>query len=277
MDTPLKQANHKLSTGRHGGWLPDRPSHKDWFLSKKLDTTTAVPENPSLPPASFPKMRDQGNQGSCTGHMIRNVLMQRLLDRDLKKWSKYDLSPASGYYNARKIEKNIRQDSGAFIRNVFNGAGEWGIAREDHAPYRPDRLLVRLSSQAEQSAKWHQAIKFYRCDEPGASSEKTVDNMLRALGAGLPLGLGFGCFTNLNLADADGIIRLPGPHDDEDGGHAIACYGADTRERMFWGPNSWGPWGAKGPDRQLGYWRMTFEYVLKRLADDIWAGDHEPT
>ena len=266
----LRWTPHRLPSGRHGGWLPDRPSHKDWRLSRKLDTRSLLPESPQLDPATYPAIRDQGRQGSCTGHGTRNALMQRLRARDKVLWSKYDLSPASAYLNARRLEGSIAQDTGAYIRDVVEGASRWGVAREDHCPYHDDRLTTGLSAQAEQSAKWHQALHYYRCDEVGASTQQTVDNIVRALGAGLPVIFGFTCFSNLGEADGDGYIRMPGPRDSEEGGHCMCIYGADTRQQVFTGPNSWGiPWG------NHGYFALPFDYFLQGLADNAWAVDHE--
>jgi C1A family cysteine protease len=270
-ETPSRIA----SVGRHGGWLPDRPSHKDWRLSELLGHV-AVPENPTLDPETYPTMRDQGRQGSCTGHSFRNALMQRLLTRDREFWEKYDLSPASAYYNARKIEGSIRYDTGAYIRDVMEGAAKAGVAREDHCPYDQDHLTISLTAQAEQSARWHQALHYHRCDDVGASTEATVDNILRALVAGLPVVFGFTCFANLSEADDTGVIPLPGKRDEEDGGHCMCIYSADTTQRMFIGPNSWGTnWGGVGKDGQRGYFALPFDYFLKGYADDAWAVDHE--
>jgi C1A family cysteine protease len=269
-------APHRLGNGRHGGWLPDRPnSLQSRPLSKRLDLGVVTPQNPFLPPESYPEMRDQGSQGSCTGHGTCNALEQRLLSRDAAFWRKYRLSPASAYLNGRKIDGTVKHDYGSYIHSVVRGASEWGVARLDHAPYDPRRLTTSLSKQAIESAKWHQAINAYRCDNNGVYPNETVDNILKALAAGMPVVFGFTCFTNLSQADADGLIRLPGSSDREDGGHCMCIYEGDTSTREFIGPNSWGPWGHRGRDGQMGYFRLPFDYFLRGLADDAQAIDHE--
>jgi hypothetical protein len=245
-----KNPRHLIrSTGHnHGGWLPDRPNgEQDWRLERKLGDAirAAVPENPFLDPATYPKIRNQGQQGSCTGHGVRNVLMQRLLSRDHPLWSKYDLSPASAYLNGREIDGSVNEDAGSYIRSVVKGAAAKGVTREDFAPYNDRRLTTQLSAKAVEGAKWHQALHYYRCDVVGASTETTVDNIIRALAAGLPVIFGFTCFSNLGFADADGFIRLPGPNDHEDGGHCMSIYEADTRNRKFYWPEFLGRMGCK--------------------------------
>jgi len=267
---------HRLNNGRHGGWLPDRPSHRDFRLSDKLGPRPMGElQSTFLDPSTYPKIRDQGQQGSCTGHGARNALMQRLRARDKVLWSKYDLSPGAAYYNARKLEDSIRYDTGAYIRDVIEGAAKWGIAREDHCPYDETKLVTNLSFQAEQSAKWHQALHYYRCDVEGASRSATIDNIIRALSANLPVVFGFTCFSNLWDADENGRIPLPSRVDRDEGGHAMCIYEADTSARMLIGPNSWGAWGGTGRDGQRGYFALPFDYFLRGYADDAWAVDHE--
>lgn len=275
----VKKSNRHLlgANGRHGGWLPDRPSHKDWPLSKKLGPPPMGElASAHLDPETYPAVRDQGQQGSCTGHGTRNALMQRLRARDKVLWSRYDLSPAAAYYNGRRLEGSIREDSGAYIRDVVEGAAKWGVSREDDCPYDDRRLVTSLSTKAQTSAKWHQALHYYRCDVLGASTSTTIDNIVRALAAGMPVIFGFACFSNLGDADRDGYIRLPGPRDSEDGGHCMTIFEADIKQKVFIGPNSWGQgWGAVGRDGQRGYFILPFDYVSHGLADDFWSVDHE--
>jgi C1A family cysteine protease len=272
-----KDRPHRLPLGRYGGWLPDRPSHKDWRLSNKLGPAPAsAPESVHLDPATYPTIRDQGQQGSCTGHGTRNALAQRLLARDHAFWSRYDLSPAAAYYNARALEGSVREDSGAYIRDVVEGAAKFGVARESDCPYSDSKLVTSLTKAAQISAKWHQALHYYRCDEQGASTETTVTNIIRALADGMPVVFGFTCFSNLGEADADGRIPMPSPRDREDGGHCMCIYEANVSSRLFIGPNSWGTnWGGVGKDGQRGYFALPFDYFLQGLADDAWAVDHE--
>jgi C1A family cysteine protease len=267
---------HQLKNGKHGGWLPDRPNALHSApLAKRLDLGVVTPENPFLPPESYPDTKNQGSQGSCTGHGTCYALEARLLARDANFWRRYKLSPASAYLNGRTVDGTVKHDYGSYIHSVIKGASEWGVARLDHAPYDPKRLTTSLSQQAQESSKWHQAINAYRCDNNTGSPEQTIDNILKALAAGMPVVFGFTCFTNLGQADNDGSIRLPGPGDREDGGHCMCIYEGDTKDRNFIGPNSWGEWGAVGRNGQRGYFRLPFDYFLKGLADDAWAIDHE--
>jgi len=274
----IKHSPHQIpSNRRYGGWLPDRPSHKDWPLSKKLGPAPMGGYNSvHLDPGTYPAIRDQGQQGSCTGHGTRNALMQRLRARDKVLWTKYDLSPAAAYYNARKLEGSVREDSGAYIRDVVEGAAKSGVSREDDCPYDPRKLVTGLSEKAQTSARWHQAIHYYRCDEQGASTETTITNIIRALTAGMPVIFGFTCFPSLSQADADGRIPMPGPKESDEGGHCVCAYEINVSSRMLIGPNSWSTgWGGVGRDGQRGYFALPLDYIIQGLADDFWALDHE--
>jgi hypothetical protein len=60
------------------------------------------------------------------------------------------------------------------------------------------------------------------------------------------------------------------------GGHCVTAYKPDIQNRLFWGPNSWGPkWGGKMPGGskidERGYIGVPFGFFLSGEADDAWA------
>lgn len=199
--------------------------------------------------------------------------MQRLISRDPATWRRYDLSPAFAYLQGRAKENSIPYDSGCEIRDVIWAAAHYGVAREDHCPYDQYRLLQRASELANTSARWHQAIRYYRCDEAGMSTEQTVTNIARALGAGFPVVFGFSCFSNLGEANYSGAIPMPTARSQLEGGHCVVAFEFDGEALI--GPNSWGDWGGVGRDGQRGYFRLPIGYFLEGYADDAWAVDHE--
>jgi hypothetical protein len=266
-----------LSNGHGAGWrrgLPDPVN--DWKLSRRLGALPRkTPESPALNHRYFPRIRDQGQIGSCTGFGLRNCLAyklrERLGDKLEGEWGQqWDLSPLAMYWLGRREEGDeyVSQDIGAIIRLVVVAARKHGIPTEEAWPYDPAKFKRRPSAKALETGRWHQAAPgSYRCDEDG-NRERTVDRILQALEAGLPVTYGFACYANLGEADATGVI--PEPRGRQDGGHCVTAYWADTRARILWGPNSWGyGWG---PD---GYIGLPFAYFLDGLADDVWAVDLE--
>jgi C1A family cysteine protease len=263
---------------RAGGWLPDRPSSADWRLEKRLGglVKAATPVNPSLNRDNYPKIRDQGELGSCTGHGTRSALMYHLVTRHPELWhDKYDLSPLALYYYGRETIQMTGVDSGAYIRDVIDAARKLGAPREDDWPYNISKYTKEPSAKAKTSGKWHQAIHTYRCDVVGESGETTVTNILHSLQSGMPVVFGFTCFDNLFQADQNGLIPLPGKTSKEEGGHCMCIYEADTSQRLFVGPNSWSDtWGGE-VNSHRGYFKFPFEYFTHGLADNPWSVDHE--
>jgi C1A family cysteine protease len=278
MTAPLKLRTILKSNGRGTGWKPDRPSHKDWTLGQKLgDVPQRFSTNPQLDKDYFPAIRDQGELGSCTGFALRSamayLMRKRYPDKLGGDWGKtWDLSPLAAYYLARERDNSTDVDVGAYIRDVVDGARVEGIPTEASWPYDIRKFRRKPSDRAYKEGLWHQADKMatYRCDEEGSTRHHAVDRILQALEAGLPVVFGFTCFSNLSEADSTGYIRMPGRYDREEGGHAIVAFGADTRSRHLWGPNSWSEQWGDG-----GYWYLPFDYVLHGYADDFWAVDLE--
>jgi len=199
-------------------------------------------------------------------------LRERLGEKLEGKWGKdWDLSPLAMYWLGRAEEgpEWTKIDAGAIILEVVKAARKHGIPTEESWPYIESKFKTKPSERALKTGRWHQASPAsYRCDEDGDRS-KTVDRMLQALAAGLPVVKGFPCYANLSEADSDGILRPP--RGAMEGGHCTPIYWADTQARIFWGPNSWGPWGGKGPDGKRGYIGTPFQWVLDGLVDDAHA------
>lgn len=280
-----------LSNGKGHGWKPDKPDPvNDWKLSKKLGPlTSGSPENPSLNPAFFPRIRNQGQLGSCVAHAVRSGLAYKFIEKhgDLidSEWGEtWDLSPLAGYYLVRELEGTVNEDAGSEIRDCMTVARKSGFPTEASWPYVESKFKRKPSASAFKTARWHQSTpKSYRCDEDG-EPHQVVDRMLQALAAGMPIAYGFACYENLPEADANGVVPLP--KGKLEAGHAISCFWADTKSRIFWGPNSWdNDWGGPVPHRMLsslrfpederGYIGLPFSAILDGWCDDIWAVDIE--
>ena len=288
--TAKKQPSpHKLSgPKKFGGWMPDRPkSGQDWLLEKKLGAIGAVPESPTIHPGYHPAVKDQGNLGSCTGeslaYAVESLVIKKKADagEDVKSswWREWALSGLAAYYFAREVDGSIAYDAGSYIRSAIDAARRKGIPTEATWPYDISKFRRKPSAAAMKTAAWHKldTLETYRCDGAGGSREATVTNMLRALGAGMPVNFGFSC--PADWGDYDETGRIPVPKGRYEGGHAITAFGADTEARLFLGPNSWGdkiggpqPYGSRVESRGgKGWFALPFSYVLEGDADDAWA------
>jgi hypothetical protein len=282
-------ARHKLGNAKHGGWIPDRPkAAEDWLLEKKLGARRqAAPENPQCDPAYYPLIKDQGNLGSCTGKSaslgVEYCVIEKLAGEGQNVtsdwWQTWALSGLAGYYWARKIEKTIREDSGAQIRDAVDGIRRNGLPTEASWPYKPSKFAQKPDARAMKTAPWHHldGLKTYRCDGAGGSREETLTNMLRALEIGMPVNFGFSC--PADWGDYNETGRIPMPNGKYDGGHAVLTLRADTKNRFLMGPNTWGdkiggpqPEGSRiATEGGKGWFALPFDYVLSGDADDAWA------
>jgi hypothetical protein len=65
-----------------------------------------------------------------------------------------------------KIEKTIREDSGAQIRDAVDGIRRNGLPTEASWPYKPSKFAQKPDARAMKTAPWHHldGLKTYRCD-----------------------------------------------------------------------------------------------------------------
>src|SRR5215207_265080 len=269
------------SNGRAHGWKPDTPDVFAPPLSRKIDTAlTATIRNPSLNKEWYAPIGDQGDLGSCTGWGTRAAMYLKFKEKHGEKISgkwgeEWDLSPLAIYWLGRRRENCIPYDEGCEIKDVVEEAAKFGAPTEATWPYEISKFTREPSVKAFKEGLWHQAVGSYRCDERGAPTEQTLNNMLLALQNGFPIVLGFTCYSNLWEADGNGVV--PSPKGRVEGGHCITIYGADTDSRYFWGPNSWSnEWGGTPPGGgERGYIYLPFAGVENGWIDDCHAVDIE--
>jgi hypothetical protein len=275
-----------LPNGRGHGWRRDTPDNvRDRRMTRRVQEIgrKLVPDTPYyLKPEALSPTRDQGPQGSCTGHGLVQAL----------EWSyratrsiDVTLSPAMAYLNGRIIEASVKEDSGCEIRDVVKAAAKTGVCLEKYAPYNPNKLQTTITKQQALNASFHQIkLGYYRCDDlvsqPGMSvRDAFVDNMIQALLNDMPIDGGYSWYSCLDTADFErnGVMAVPTTRDRLEGGHCNWVCGVDVRARMFILQNSYGDkFGAKHPVTQKGgFLIMPFAYVLNGIWDDAWAILHE--
>jgi hypothetical protein len=259
-----------MSTTKSYGWRPDTPDPiNDRPLGQRAHST-ALPDQIWLDPTALPLVRDQGDQGACTGFGVTGALMWSLA---AKQGRTVQLSPAFAYLQGRLIEGAPTQDTGCEIRSTVKGVAKNGCSLEQYMPYDPKKLPVRAGKRAAASALAHQIkVGYYRC------ADRSVDDLLQALAANLPVVGGYSWYGSLDGADfeASGVMPIPKKGERLIGGHCSWLCGADVPARMLFWQNSFGPKYAAHPKTGArGYVLMPFEWVERGLADDFWAIDHE--
>ena len=137
-------------TTRILNWKKQKPDANDYKIHHLAQVRRLATV---LPPVSNNRkwcsaVKDQGQQGCCTGHAWASEL-----EYDENKfgfWMKYrDLSRAFSYWNERVIEGTTDQDSGAELRDGAKAVATYGVALEGDFPYndavftlKPSKLVL---------------------------------------------------------------------------------------------------------------------------------------
>jgi hypothetical protein len=269
-----------LPNGKGHGYKPDTFDPNDYPLSKVVHrkAIAAIQSTRSqiwLDPALLSKTRDQGQQGSCTGHGTVDALEWSFRFKHKKNLT---LSPADAYLGGRIIEASIKEDSGCEIRDVIKAAANDGVCLNQYMPYSDQKLATKRTKISVRNARAHQVgVGYYRCDDNGTNREVTVDNMIRALDSNMPVVGGYSWLSCLDTSTFEQTGVMPAPFGKLEGGHCNDCVGVDIPSRVFLWHNSYGSeYGAKHPvSGQGGFVVMPFTWVLSGAADDMWAVRHE--
>jgi C1A family cysteine protease len=243
---------------QHYGWRPDTPDLRD-----RAAKVVAPLRISSLPPsvdlsahAAMPPVYDQGQLGSCTANAIAGAF-----EYDLRRQQLADFAPSrlAIYYGERVIERTVKSDAGAEIRDGMKVISKQGAGPETLWPYVISRFTRAPSAAYLAAAKKHLCVSYERVDQ-------TEVGIKRALAGGYPIVFGISVYDSFESDAVAKTGRVPMPKTSEKllGGHAILMTGYVTSRVRF--RNSWGKsWGLNG------YATLPMDYVLSsELASDFW-------
>ncbi len=216
-------------------------------LPKKVDLTEFCPP-----------IYDQLALGSCTSHATAALIAVR---RKIESLTEFHPSRLWIYYQARKIEGTIKEDSGATIRDVIKGVGKNGYCSEELLPYNIDKFTKAPSRKCITEAKQH-PVKQYE------SVNQDIISIKSCLAQKYCIAIGVSVYESFEseVVSKTGIVPIPHPTEQFLGGHALALVGYDDETKLFKFRNSWGTsWG------DGGYGYFPYEFILnKDLASDFW-------
>jgi hypothetical protein len=247
----------------HYGWTPDVPDKRDmvYMVEAPVVCPPLVDLRPQCPP-----VYDQGQLGSCTANAIAAAIHFERMKQGLLP----DFIPSRLfiYYNERAMENTVQSDSGAQIRDGIKSVAQFGDCPEtavDNFPgwnytisdfaAKPPKVCYRLGLK-------YRAVQYARVGQ-------NRDAIQQCLAQGYPIVFGFSVYQSFESADvaATGVAPMPGPDEQQLGGHAVLAVGYDDVTGRVLVRNSWGDgWGDKG------YFTIPFDYLEdQNLAADFWT------
>jgi C1A family cysteine protease len=249
--------NKEYVEGIKFGWKPDNEDHRDYFrvvgiieeeLPKEVDRTTECPE-----------IYDQRSLGSCTANAINGLFQFNLIKHGFESFIPSRLFL---YFNERRDEGCIAEDSGAMIRTGMKSINKDGVCHETTWPYVESKFKNKPTIKAYIEAKGHQSISYSRVPQ-------TLIDMKSCLAEGFPFVFGFQVFNSMMTKQVatTGKVPMPDPQDVPQGGHAVMAVGYSDSKGCFIVRNSWGyNWGIGG------YFYLPYEYLTnKELSSDFWT------
>lgn len=210
-----------------------------------------------------PPVYDQGQLGSCTANAIGAAYHFDELKQNQDKKSVFLPSRLFLYYNERKLEGTVDQDSGASIRDGFISMATDGMVDELKWPYDITKFADKPPTSIYDEAKLHRSTKYYRI------SDSSPDHLKTILSNGCPFAFGIAVYESFESKEtaSSGVVVLPDTTKEKLlGGHALLCVGYDDEKKSYIVRNSWSEsWGDKG------YCYIPYDYLANmNLAYDFW-------
>jgi C1A family cysteine protease len=243
-----------MRTNKFYGWVRDICDFRDKFykLEAEVIPEASLPSSVDLRP-KISKIYNQGSLGSCTANATSEAI----------KYIQKDFLPSRLfiYYNVRKREGTIKEDSGGQIRDCIKSISSDGVCPETDCPYIISKFTQNPSKKAYRDAKNDVITKYLR-----VTNSQEIKS---CLAQGFPVIFGFSVYESFESPEVakTGIVEMPKPNESLVGGHAVLCVGYDDETQRVIVQNSWGKsWG------QNGFFTMPYSYIFNsNLSSDMWT------
>jgi C1A family cysteine protease len=260
-----------------------RPSHRD-FRDLKYSMVETSAMGMTYPHTGdirkiMPPVMDQSTIGSCSMNSLSacvdhlELLELRMglpLDQAPQEYAKYyePVSRLFGYWNERSLEGTTSSDAGATtLRDGCVAFQKWGACKESTWPYHVSQVLVEPPPAAYGEAASHKISNFYAL--------QNLQDMKKCIFNGYPHVLGFTVYESFMDESwwASGMMPVPSPYEQVEGGHAVVCVGYDDSKQCALIRNSWGlTFGIEGH-----FWMPYSVMFNPEISGDFWTLRRVPT
>jgi len=212
----------------------------------------------------MPAVLNQGTLGSCVLNAT-TVALRYCLQRAGRRAPK--LSRLQGYYDVRKAQDTLREDSGCEIRIAIKCASKIGIGRETLWPYKIGSFKQRPPGDVYADAVNFNAMQYRRV-------AVRAHDVKAAVAAGFPVIIGVTLYQSFDSKSVESTGMVPMPNMDMEpaiGGHAMLVVGYGQRKGRFTVRNSWSrSWGDNGdcyiPEDYIGSPEFGGDYWIVSLV-----------
>lgn len=211
---------------------------RDWMYEPSLQELPFRIDNHK----KVPIVRDQGEEGTCTGFALMAVVNYLIHNRSdtkpMREPGRESVSPRMLYEMAKRYDEWEGEDyGGSSIRGAMKGWHKHGVCKEPQWPYVEGQKTSRLTPLRQLAALSRPLGAYFRVRHLQLNHMHSALNEVGILYASAAVHSGWG-----DVDDSTGKIPF---RRDLTGKHAFAILGHD--EEGFWIQNSWGTdWGLDG-------------------------------
>jgi len=186
---------------------------------------------------NFTNIKSQGQQGSCTAHVLASIYEYILKSN---KAQKTDLSEAFLYYNARKKAGKEHLDEGSIYHLAIEALMEFGICEESLMPYSENDFTTSPTEEAFDDALLRRVRK-------AVNVKRNINDLKSALEDGYPVAICAVLYDSFGQGHK-GIVSLPTQEEletvqnveNKHRHHAMVVCGYSDENKLFIVRNSWG-------------------------------------
>jgi|SRR6202142_1028166 len=198
----------------------------------------AVPQQIDLRAFGGP-VKDQGEEGSCTGHAFSSA--REWIARKYERTSPV-LSPQYLYVEELIADGSFPRDEGAMPRTACQVLTALGCCETALYPYVAGEITKPTAEQSANAVKYKTGA-YHRIGTLADFLTCLADRTPWPVLAGFTV---YDSFLSQQVADT-GIMPIPKPGEQQQGGHEVLCLGYDLVKQVALIQNSWGDaWGEKG-------------------------------